>query len=460
MVKLFRRKATNTGTTLTQPSTGGGGWLSFVREPFAGAWQRNLEIRYDKVLSYHAIFSCISLISGDISKMPLRLEALSSNEIWKTIEDADISPILRKPNANQNRMQFFENWMNSKLTRGNTYVLKIRDTSGKIIELRILDPDRVQPLLANDGSIFYQLQTESFVGLENSVTVPAREIIHDRFNTFYHPLIGISPIHACGLAAMHGHHIQNTNAKFFQNGGRPGGIIQVPGSVDTSKLREIKNAWEAGYSGENAGRTAVLSDGMEYKPMIISAADAQAVEQLKLSAEIVCSTFHVPLYKIGQGTMPAYNNIEALDQQYYSQCLQNLIESIELCLLEGFDLPVKKQIKFDLNALLRMDTSARYKSHSESIGGGWLSPNEARKKENLPPIPGGESPYLQQQNYSLAALNKRDTQENPFTTTTPAAPAPDSNNPSEATPPESEEQSKAITRLLLKSIAGALPRND
>lgn len=456
MFNIFRRKADNREKALNMPNSGGG-WLSFIREPFAGAWQRNMEIRRDTVLTYHAIFSCITLISGDISKMPIQLMGKTSGGIWQPLENDQIAKILNKPNANQNRMQFYENWINSKLTRGNTYVLKIRDGQGQIKELRILNPDRVQPLIADDGSIFYQLTPEDWVGLASTITVPAREMIHDRFNTLFHPLVGISPVIACGLAAMHGHHIQNTNAMFFANGGRPGGVIQVPGSVDTSKLRDIKDAWEAGYTGANAGRTAVLSDGMEYKAMGITAADSQAVEQLSLSSEIVCSTFHVPLYKVGLGTLPAYNNIEALDQQYYSQCLQTLIESIELCLKEGFDLEARKEIKFDLNALLRMDSSARYKSHSESIGGGWLSPNEARRKENLPPVPGGDSPYLQQQNYSLAALDKRD-QQNPLAIQ--QQPAPEAPAAPEPDPAAQQEESKAITRLLLKSIAGALPRND
>jgi phage portal protein BeeE len=59
------------------------------------------------------------------------------------------------------------------------------------------------------------------------------------------------------------------------------------------------------------------------------------IEQLKWTAEVVCSTYHVPPYKIGIGAMPVYNNVQALNTEYYSQCLQVLIEAIELCLDEG-----------------------------------------------------------------------------------------------------------------------------
>lgn len=116
----------------------------------------------------------------------------------------------------------------------------------------------------------------------------------------------------------------------------------------------------------------------------------------------------MPLYKVGLGEVPSYNNVEALDQQYYSQCLLSHIEGIEVLLAEGLDLPVTEKIEFDLDALMRMDTPTRFKAHNEAIKGGWLAPNEARRKENLAPVEGGDTPYLQQQNYSLSALSKRD----------------------------------------------------
>jgi hypothetical protein len=80
--------------------------------------------------------------------------------------------------------------------------------------------------------------------------------------------------------------------------------------------------------------------------------------------------------------------------------------------------------EFDLKGLLRMDTATRYKAHSDAIGGGWLAPNEARLDEDLAPADGGSTPFLQQQNFSLAALAERD-QNKPFAKppTAPAQPA-------------------------------------
>ena len=91
-----------------------------------------------------------------------------------------------------------------------------------------------------------------------------------------------------------------------------------------------------------------------------------------------------------------------------------IIESLEASLDEGLALPGGYYTEFDLDNLMRMDTATRYDTKSKAITGGWMSPNEARAAENMQPVAGGESPYLQQQNYSLAALAKRDAKADPF----------------------------------------------
>ncbi|MEN4871814.1 phage portal protein [Kosakonia cowanii] len=405
----FRRRE----KALQQPASRGG-WMSLISEPFAGAWQRNLEIKPTTVLSFHAVFTCISLIASDISKMPLRLMRRDSNGIWKENNNGTSARIYRRPNAFQNRMQFFECWLNSKLCHGNTVVLKIRNTRGDITELRILDWNKVTPLVADDGSVFYQINPDNMTGVDASVTVPAREVIHDRFNCLFHPLIGLSPIYAAGLAAMQGHHIQENSAHFFRNGSKPSGVIEVPGTITDENARKLKANWDTGYTGENAGKTGLLSNGAKYNPISMSADDAKVVEQLQMSEKIVCSTFHVPAYKAGVGDLPSYDNIEALEQQYYSQCLQTLIESIELLLDEAFELEDDAGTEFDVSALLRMDSERRIKTLGEGVKNTILTPNEARRSENLPPVTGGDELYLQQQNFSLGALARRDASDDPF----------------------------------------------
>lgn len=436
-----------------RPADNRGSWLGVIRESFAGAWQKNVEINNDTVLAFSAVFSCVTLIAADISKMRIKLVRRTEQGIWAEAESNAFSPVLRKPNHFQNRIQFLEGWVVSKLTSGNSYALKQRDSRGVVTRLYVLDSRRVTPLVSDDGSVFYSLKTDNLSGLERDVVVPAREIIHDRMNCLFHPLVGISPIYACGLAAMQGTAIQNNSARFFQNGSKPGGVLTAPGAISNETAARLKEHWDSNYSGENSGKVAVLGDGLKYEAMAMSATDSQLIEQLRWSAENVCSAFHVPAYKVGMGTTPTYANAEILNQIYYSDCLQSLIESLELCLDEGLELPSAYGTEFDLDGLFRMDTATLYKANNDAVGGGWMSPNEARKRVDLPPVEGGNTPYLQQQNFSLQALNKRDTQADPFGTAAPAEPP--ASEPEEPTEEEIADQARMLALLVEKEMSSA-----
>jgi HK97 family phage portal protein len=213
----------------------------------------------------------------------------------------------------------------------------------------------------------------------------------------------------------------------------PGGILVAPGKISETTVKHLKDQWESNYSGKNAGKVAVLGDGLKYERMTLTAMDAQLIEQLKWTAENICSCFHMPPHMVGVGPAPSYNNIQALTMQYYSQCLQTHIEAIEALLDDGLVLPKKYRTEFDLDDLLRMDTMALILSEKEAVGAGIKAPNEARARLNLPPVTGGESPMMQEQNYSLEALSKR-----PNAPATPA-PAPDVPPGGQADPEDPED---------------------
>ncbi|OCT30203.1 phage portal protein [Pseudomonas putida] len=450
-MKLFNWGA-RTEQKALRPADNRGGWLGVIRESFAGAWQQNVEVDQDTVLAFSAVFSCITLIASDIAKLRVKLVEFTKDKVWEETTSPSFSPVLRKPNHFQNRIQFYESWMTSKLTSGNAYALKLRDARGVVTKLYILDPRRVTPLVGDDGSIFYDLKADNLSTLEEGVVVPASEIIHDRMNCLFHPLVGVSPIYACGLAAMQGNAIQNNSAKFFQNGSKPGGVLTAPGAISEDTAKRLKAHWDSEYTGQSAGKVAVLGDGLKYEGMAMSAADSQLIEQLKWSAEIVCSVFHVPGYKVGVGAQPTYNSAEVLNQVYYSDCLQTLIEALELCLDEGLELPSQYGTEFDLDGLLRMDTAALYKANNEAVSGAWMKPNEARRRAGLPPVEGGDSPMIQQQNYSLAAIARRDAQADPLSTA-PAAPAlTEPAQPSEPSNEELDDQARMFALLVEKEL--------
>ena len=377
-----------------------------MRESYTGAWQRNVEVDSDTVLTYFAVYACISLISQDIGKLTPKL-VQKSGDVWVETTNPAYSKILRQPNNYQNWQKFAEQWIISKLSYGATYTLKSFDNRKVVNGLNVLDAQRVVPLVAQDGSVFYDIKKDNLNGVESGYIAVDDEIIHDIYTPLYHPLMGVSPIVACGLTATQGLNIQQNSTNLFANMSRPSGMLMAPGSISPETAARLKTQWEENYSAGNYGRVAILSDGLTYTPMAVNAADAQLIEQLRWTAETVCSVFKVPPFKIGIGQMPSNTeNIEALDQTYYSQCLQTLIQALETLLTEGLNMPSHLRVSIDLSSLLKMDTFSRYRAWREAMHAGWITPNEIRQAENRAPVDGGDTPYLQQQNYPLYALER------------------------------------------------------
>ena len=404
------------------PSPGRGAWVPVVREPYPGAWQKNDELVLESVLSNPVVFRCVSLIASDIGKLPLRLVALDAHGVWTETTSPAFSPVLRKPNGYQTAAQFFETWMLSKLLHGNTYVLKVRDDRNVVVALHILEPTKVKPLIATDGAVYYELQASDLAGMPASSTplvVPARELIHDRWNCVFHWLVGLSPLYACGGAARQGLAMQDVSTSFFGAGGRPSGMLIAPTEIDPATAQRLSETWH----NLGAGKTAIVGNGMKYEPVGTSAADSQWIEQIGWSAKAIAGCFGVPISMVDSSQQPPYANSEASTLQYHSQCLQTHLTAIEAALDVGLELPAPYGTEFDVDDLIWLDTSTKTKAAHEAISSGAMSPNEARRKYfGLGPVPGGETPYLQAQYYSLEALAARDFAQPAVAAPTPATP--------------------------------------
>ncbi len=412
---FFRKKS------LAPAPTGGNDWLPIIHEPYTGAWQKNDELKRTDLTSFHAVFACVSLIASDVGKLRIQTKSLQDGVLLPI--KSRTQTLLKKPNKHQTWQQLAEQWITSKLLRGNAYIFKQRDIFGDVWQLYVLNPDRVKVLVSDNGDVFYQISQDKLFNITSDMVVPASEIIHDRFNCFYHPLVGLSPITACAISVGLGLAIQSGSKAFFNNASRPSGVLSVPSSISQAKADEVKAQWKANYSGINRGGIAVLGDGARYESIGMSSSDAQALEQLKMSGETVCSVFHVPAFKVGLGTIPAGQKVSDLNEIYYSDCLQHYIEAIENLLDEHLGFEKGVECEASLSALIRMDGMSQIIYLKEGTLSGIFSPNEARAVLGLPPVVGGESPLMQQQNYSLSALARRDNSDNPFgNTTAPSEP--------------------------------------
>lgn len=424
-----------------------GGWGRIIGDWFTGAWQQNQEIAAKDLTCYPTLYACLNRIAQDIGKLPFTLKQEDAEGIWVTVRNPAYSPVLSKPNDYQTAQQFREAWILSKLQHGNTYVLKRRDERGVVNALYVLDPCRVVPMVSETGDVFYQIYTG---GRQDLLTdsrgeqfiVPAREIIHDRLNTFHHQLIGVPPLCAAHWPALKNMRILRTADQFFKNGARPGGILTAPAGISETDAERVKTDWQEMHSGINQGKIALIGADLKYQALGMgSSVDAQLVEQMRYSDEQICQPFGIPPFKIGIGSIPAGLGVDAINQLYYADALQGHIEAMEYLLDEGLGVSRPLGVELDLEPLLRMDAQKQAEVLTKLLDG-ILTPNEARKRMNYGSLEGGDTVYLQQQDIPLREAAKNTVQ------TTPALPAPTPEVPA-------EDPARALLAAIEKRFAEA-----
>jgi hypothetical protein len=179
-MRIFGLDIRKAAPVSASPVSDNRGWWPVIQEAFSGAWQKNVTVNAESVFAHHAFFACMTLIASDFAKNRVKLVQLDGDGIWNEVTNPAYSPVLRKPNRFQTRIQWLESWALSKLSRGNTYVLKQRDNRNVVVALYVLDPCRVRPMVAPDGSVYYELRTDNLAGITGDLGRRAGQRDHPR----------------------------------------------------------------------------------------------------------------------------------------------------------------------------------------------------------------------------------------------------------------------------------------
>lgn len=202
-------------------------------------------------------------------------------------------------------------------------------------------------------------------------------------------LVGYSPIamakNAIGLAIA----TEEYGAKFFANGAAPSGVLEHPGTIKDPQ--RVRDAWMSQFSGSrNAGKVAVLEEGMKYTPISISPEQAQFLETRKFQINEIARIFRVPPHMVGDLEKSSFSNIEQQSLEFVKYTLDPWVirweQSLQRTLLSSEE---KKRyyFKFNLEGLLRGDYASRMTGYATARQNGWMSANDIRELENLDRIP-------------------------------------------------------------------------
>lgn len=430
------------------------GWLSAKAGRFMNFWQMGYNVK-PYVSGGAMVEACVSAYSQTVAMCPGDHWVSQPDGGRQRVTTSALSRIIRRPNDYQSMSDFLLNLTRRLYTKGEGFAFGIRDGSFQIKELHWMPHG--WPLIAADGSIFYQLQGNEIAErrYDLSMPIPARDVLHVRLHT---PDVGVStprgilrgasPILAAALELEMSGAALSQQVAFYLNQARPSFILETDQQLTKDQAKDLRERWDAQTQGENAGGTPILAWGLKAKPVTIGPGDAKLADMLKLSNENIALAFRMPLQVIGMSQHATFASTESLMSFWKAAGLGFALNHVEEAfgLLFGLKGVPDEYLEFDTNALLR----SSFKEMIDALSAGTrriFTPNEARGFVNLPKKPGGDQLFVQLQDIPMSEAGKSGT---------PGA----SPEPASASPPTAaNEGGRANAESVVRAFRAARDRN-
>ncbi|MBB3142818.1 phage portal protein [Halomonas organivorans] len=375
------------------------GWVSSVagRQTKAGTM-----VNTETAMAVSALRACVTLLAESVAQLPCELYRRDANGGRDRAIDHPLYDVVHSaPNRKDTSFEYYEQGIGSLALEGNEFSLIERDGAGYPRELIPVHPKKVRVLKGPDGMPYYEL-------LDLNEVLPMRMVHHVKAFSV-DGFVGLSPIatnaDAIGLALATEQHA----AAVFQRGTTMSGVIQRPREAppieDQAKVDRLLEKFAEKHSGlRNMFSVALLQEGMEYKQLAMDNEKAQLLESRNFGVIEVCRLYKVPPHMVQQLDKATFNNIEHQGLQFVIFTLLPWIKRKEAAMMRDLLLPEERKnlyIEFNVQGLLRGDQKSRYEAYALGRQWGWLSVNDIRRLENMPPIPGGNR-YLTPMNMTDA----------------------------------------------------------
>ena len=377
---LFRKRDS------PQNRTAGSGYTFYMGGSLAG---KNVNER--SAMQMTAVYACVRILSEAVAGLPVHVYRYNSDGGKEKAIDHPLYLLLHdEPNPEMSSFVFRETLMTHLLLWGNAYAQIIRNGKGEVVALYPLMPNKMQVDRDEHGQLYYTYQRSNDEALTETGTVvlSPRDVLHIP-GLGFDGLVGYSPIamakNAIGLAIA----AEEFGSKFYANGAAPSGVLEHPGTLkDPSRVRE---AWQSQFGGSaNAGRVAVLEEGMKYTPISISPNEAQFLETRKFQINEIARIFRVPPHMVGDLEKSSFSNIEQQSLEFVKYTLDPWVVRWEQSITRSLLTPEEKKeyfVKFNVEGLLRGDYQSRMQGYATARQNGWMSANDIRELENLDRIP-------------------------------------------------------------------------
>lgn len=337
------------------------------------------------------VYACVRLLAESVAQLPLHLYKAKTPDEQEKATDHPLYKILyREPNPEMTSFSFWEAAMTHLLLWGNSYSQIIRDGKNTVLGLYPLLPENVEIDRTDKGELYYiyHAYTDEVPGDTNKDIIFRRDEIMHIPGLSFNGLVGFSPIAMMKNSLGTTMAVEKYGSAFFRNGAQPSGVLQHPGVLKNPE--KIRENWSQVYGGpNNAHKVCVLEEGMEYKAISLPPEDSQFLSTREFGVEEICRIFRVPPHMVQDLKRSTFSNIEHQSIDFVVHTLDPWLVRIEKAIVKDLLIEEEKDIyfpKFNVDGLLRGDYKSRMDGYSVGISNGIISPNEARKKENMAPL--------------------------------------------------------------------------
>lgn len=352
---------------------------------FAGSSSAGVPVSEDMSMRYAAVQACVRVLSEDIAALPLYLYVRTEKGGKQRYYGHPLYRILRtQPNPEMTAITFRETMMVNVLLTGNAYCFIEYAGDGRIMALWPMVSSEVTPYRDSRGQIRYRA---------GATELSAAEVLHIP-GLGYDGLVGMSPIAYARETIGLGVAAERFGSAFFRNGTHLGGVISVPQHLSDEAFERTRTQFQQMYRGmQNAHGVPLLEGGATFTSIGIAPDDAQFLETRKYQRSEIAGIFRVPPHMIGDLEHATFSNIEHQEISYLQRSLLPWLTRIEQAMTVKLLTDEEREtyvIEHETTSFMRGDTKSRFDAYAVGIQNGILSVNEARAKENLNPVDGGD----------------------------------------------------------------------
>lgn len=364
----------------------------FWYRPIGAQSTAGVDVTIDKAMALSTAFACIRLLSEVVGSLPCLVYERTGEDKRRATEHPLYYLLHEQPNTWQTPQQFFEMLVAHINLRGNFYARIVPGLRGGVTQLVPLNPDpqRMWVEQMADGTLLYHYREED--GRED--TYAQNEIFHVAGLTA-NGITGVSVLEYARNALGLGLAQETHGAGLFKNGALPAFWIKRPPGVKWSD--SARNNFRAGWRGmhagaENAHNPPILEDGMELMSLGLTNEDSQWLESRQFQAVEICRFFRVPPHMAGILDRATFSNIEHQGIEFVTYTLAPWLTRISQAAKRDLIADDRFFVEFLADALLRGETKSRYEAYNLAINGGWMTRNEARRRENWNALEGLDEP--------------------------------------------------------------------